>query len=83
MEQEQELHNHTYNSTDNSTDNSTPDSVPHFADKVIVCCDCSREFVWEKGEQEYFWSKGLADPKRCLDCRRRRKITIMGGARGG
>ena len=52
------------------------DTAPEFEDTTVTCCDCGRDFVWEKGEREYYWSKGLADPKRCPECRQRRKITI-------
>jgi len=60
----------------------TPDDLPEFRDKLMVCVDCGSDFVWERGEQEYFWSKGLADPKRCSKCRVHRRLTIrsrMGG----
>lgn len=50
---------------------------PEFEDRSIICRDCGESFVWEKGEQEFFWSKGLATPKRCPDCREKRKLTIV------
>lgn len=43
-------------------------------DQARTCVDCSREFVWAAGEQEFFHRQGFADPpKRCKDCRRARK----------
>ncbi len=45
-----------------------------FVDKTIVCRDCGREFVHTAAEQEFFRQKGfMNDPKRCMECRRRRK----------
>jgi len=48
-----------------------------FTDKFITCCDCGDEFIFEVGEQAYFASKGLSDPKRCPACRRERKRSLM------
>ena len=44
-----------------------------FEDKTLECEDCKGEFVWSAGEQEFFAEKGLVQPKRCRDCRQRRK----------
>jgi hypothetical protein len=48
-----------------------------FGDRQIVCCDCGEEFTFSRGEQEYFLSKMLSDPRRCLDCRRARRARIV------
>lgn len=41
-----------------------------FNERVLKCCDCSEEFVFTKGEQEFFHNKGLTnEPKRCSNCR--------------
>ncbi len=51
-----------------------------FTEKKLTCADCGREFTFTEGEQRYFWSKGLAEPKRCKPCRvirRRSIVTIM------
>ena len=50
--------------------------VPKFKIKPIECLDCGVTFDFTVGEQEFYWSKGLAEPKRCLSCRRYRKATI-------
>jgi hypothetical protein len=42
-------------------------------DKVIICCDCSGTFIWEKGEQEFYCDKGYTAPRRCPGCRRELK----------
>ena len=51
-----------------------------FADKPLTCADCGQGFIFTEGEQRYFWSKGLAEPKRCKPCRiirRKSLISIM------
>lgn len=35
--------------------------------------DCGKEFVITTGEQEFFARKGFTLPKRCKDCRERKK----------
>jgi len=51
-------------------------SYRDFRDKVLRCCDCDHSFVWTAGEQSFYFSKGLADVKRCPACRELRKRTI-------
>ena len=54
--------------------------IPEFKDKVITCLDCGEDFTFEVGEQQYFWTKGLSNPKRCKTCRvirRRSLVNIM------
>lgn len=53
------------------------DRIPEFTDKFITCCDCGDEFLFEVGEQAFFYSKGLADPKRCPSCRKARKQSLL------
>lgn len=44
------------------------------ADKTLVCKDCSKEFVFTEGEQEFYKEKGFEnDPVRCPECRKARK----------
>jgi len=43
----------------------------------LVCLDCKSIFVFSAGEQAYFNSKGLSQPKRCRECRERRKATLV------
>ncbi len=41
-----------------------------FEDKILVCKDCSREFVFTAREQEFYQSKGFQnEPLRCKECR--------------
>ncbi|MBU3114502.1 zinc-ribbon domain-containing protein [Clostridium lacusfryxellense] len=53
------------------------------ADKILVCSDCGKEFVFTEGEQEFYKEKGFEnEPKRCPDCRRLRKQQNSKGFRG-
>lgn len=40
---------------------------------VLTCKDCGKEFYVTAGEAEYLRSKGFDMPKRCWDCRQKRK----------
>ncbi len=45
-----------------------------FEDKWLVCADCGREFLWDAGEQAWYYAKGLRHPpRRCKFCRERRR----------
>lgn len=45
-----------------------------FEDKVLICKDCGKQFVWTAGEQEFYAEKGFAnEPTRCKECRAARK----------
>ena len=46
-------------------------------DKQLICCDCGRDFTFSAGEQAYFKSKQLSQPKRCHQCRRERKLRLV------
>ncbi len=56
--------------------------LPNFKDRLLWCLDCQKEFVFTVGEQQFFWSKGLAEPKRCKSCRQIRKATIVSENQG-
>jgi len=45
--------------------------------KTLVCVDCGAPFVFSVGEQRYFLSKGLSIPKRCPNCRHKRRQTLV------
>jgi len=38
-------------------------------DKQLTCRQCGKEFVFTKGEQEFYLRKGLSLPSRCPKCR--------------
>ncbi len=44
-----------------------------YQDRPLTCTDCKQEFVWPAKEQEFFAEKKFMPPKRCLDCRRKRR----------
>lgn len=49
----------------------------HLKDRRLKCIDCGATFTFTIGEQRYFLSKGLSEPKRCPQCRLRRKLTLV------
>lgn len=55
--------------------------VPEFKTKRIRCKDCGETFEFGTGEQAYFWSKGMSEPKRCHECRAKRKATLTRDSR--
>ena len=46
-------------------------------DKELTCKDCNKLFIFTKGEQLYFKSKQLSEPKRCSICRKKRRDSII------
>ncbi len=45
-----------------------------FRDIVLRCADCGQDFVFTAGEQAFYSDKGLLnEPRRCPDCRTRRR----------
>src|SRR5690242_15985569 len=40
-------------------------------DRLLVCEDCKKKFVFDEGEQRFFKDKGFSDPKRCPRCRKK------------
>jgi uncharacterized membrane protein YsdA (DUF1294 family) len=43
------------------------------SDQRIECVDCGRVFIWTVGEQQFYRQRGLSAPKRCSECRERRR----------
>ena len=39
----------------------------------IVCQDCGKEFDFTVRDQEFYKENGFSEPKRCKDCREKRK----------
>lgn len=55
-----------------------------FVDRSLRCRDCSQDFVFTAGEQEFYQLKGLLnDPARCPECRAQRKSQRQDGVGGG
>ena len=46
-------------------------------DVILVCCDCNGPFHFSVGEQFFFASKQLSQPKRCPVCRKKRRSTLV------
>ena len=46
-------------------------------EETLYCVDCDVAFQFTVGEQAYFRSKGLSVPKRCPECRKRRRDSIV------
>lgn len=45
-----------------------------YQDETLICEDCSAEFTFTAGEQEFYAEKGLTNkPKRCPECRKARR----------
>ena len=56
--------------TDHYAASAAPPEESDFADRPIVCGDCSKTFVWTAGEQAFFRDKNLQNPpKRCKECK--------------
>ncbi len=39
----------------------------------MVCVDCKKTYLFETGEQKFFKMRGLTPPKRCHNCRSRKR----------
>lgn len=45
-----------------------------FADKTLTCSDCGASFTFTSAEQAFYKERGFDnEPKRCPDCRAKRK----------
>ncbi len=53
--------------------------INDFTNKILTCVDCGQKFNFEPGEQAFYRSKGLAEPKRCKLCRDKRRATLIKG----
>lgn len=42
-------------------------------DKAMICIDCKGTFVLKEGEEKWYTGMGYTPPKRCKDCRKKRK----------
>jgi len=50
-----------------------------YEDKTLICKDCSAEFIFTAGEQEFYASKGFVnEPQRCKECRDAKKQQSRG-----
>lgn len=51
-------------------------NIPTFVDKIINCFECYHPFTLTKGEQYFYFSKNLQEPKRCPACRKMKRIDL-------
>ena len=42
--------------------------------KKLVCCECGTSFLFTGGEQHYYETHDLSEPKRCSKCRKSRNL---------
>ncbi len=50
---------------------------------TLTCMDCGKEFAFTESEQDFYREKGFEhEPKRCGDCRKKRKDSKRGTSRG-
>ncbi len=55
-----------------------------FQDKSLQCSDCSQEFTFTAGEQEFYASRNFQnEPRRCPECRQARKSERNGNGSYG
>ena len=47
-------------------------------DMTIKCQDCGKDFIFTESEQKFYEEKGFTLPKRCKDCRNKRKNKMKG-----
>ena len=46
-------------------------------DNILRCIDCGEDFVFTVGEQRFFFSKSMSQPKRCQVCRNKRRANLV------
>ncbi len=45
-----------------------------FVDKWLICEECGKKFLWDAGEQKWYYTKRLSNaPKHCKECRAKRR----------
>ncbi len=54
-----------------------------YTDKPLNCADCGDEFIFSRNEQAFYAERGFTnEPKRCKNCRDKRKTSRDGGGSG-
>jgi CxxC-x17-CxxC domain-containing protein len=53
-----------------------------YTDKILVCADCTQQFVFTASEQDFYAQRGFSEPKRCASCRSARKAARPDGGGG-
>ncbi len=61
-------------SSEAPAEEKAPADLPlQFKDRLLICVDCSKPFVFSGSEQDFFFERGLTEPKRCKHRRDERK----------
>lgn len=55
----------------------------NFETQQLQCAECGTIFEFSAEDQEYYAQKGYSSPKRCPECREKRKAMKNSGGRGG
>ena len=50
--------------------------------EIVECVDCGQTFLLGASEQRFYRERGLELPKRCKDCRSKRRYERQSGMRG-
>lgn len=53
---------------------STKERKNHAREILLVCKCCGKPFVFSSGEQRFYKENNLLEPKRCKECRKRKKL---------
>jgi CxxC-x17-CxxC domain-containing protein len=57
--------------------------MDNFNDKTLNCIECDGEFIFSRNEQAFYAERGFVnEPKRCKNCRDKRKQGRDGGSMG-
>ena len=51
--------------------------MANLKDKKLQCKICGDSFAFTTGEQIFYRDRGLAEPRRCPDCRRNHRLAIF------
>ena len=79
MEDENKIENPVETKPEEAKEDREPKVVldeSGYEDKVLVCQDCGKEFVWTAGAQAFFAEKHFQAPKRCKECTIKNKQRI-------
>ena len=49
-------------------------------DEVRICADCGGTYILTAGDQQFFNRRGLHLPRRCIACRKLRRMTSEAAA---
>jgi len=52
---------------------------PKLTARVLECLECYQPFVLTPSERQFYIDKRLAEPKRCPQCRLKRKLILSEG----